>query len=55
MTTKQIESIKAKVNASLDHEYKTKVYLYWIDINGKLCRARLDTIGRTSYKAETVE
>lgn len=41
MTTKQIESIRKKALASYNKVYKTKVYQYWIDASGHLCRARI--------------
>ena len=47
MTTKQIESIRNKVNAAPDKVYKTKVYQYWFNGSGQLCRARLADLDTT--------
>ena len=41
MTAKQINTIRKKVNAAPDKVYNTKVYQYWINGSGQLCRARL--------------
>jgi len=41
MTSKQIKAIREKVNAAPDKVYSTKVYQYWLNGSGQLCRARL--------------
>lgn len=43
-----IERMREKVLATLDHVYETKVYQYWIDSSGKLCRARLVDLDTTA-------
>ena len=47
MTQQQIDAIRAKTEAAPDKVYNTRVYQYYIDAAGHLCRARradLDTI-----------
>lgn len=47
MTNNQIKAMRAKVMATQDKVYNTKVYQYWINGSGELCRARraeLDTV-----------
>lgn len=47
MTNNQIKTIREKVIAAQTKVYNTKVYQYWINGSGELCRARrgeLDTV-----------
>lgn len=41
MKNKQIETMREKVMATPEKVYKTKVYQYWINGSGQLCRAKL--------------
>ena len=56
MTTKQIETMRAKTIGTADKVYKTKVYQYWIDASGHLCRARLEDLDTMAmYEPDAVE
>ena len=47
MNNNQIKKMRDNVMATLDEVYNTKVYRYWLNGNGELCRARraeLDTV-----------
>lgn len=48
MKTIDIERMREKVLATLDHVYVTKVYQYWINSSGQLCRARLADLDTTA-------
>ncbi len=52
MTTKQINAIREKVNAAPDKVYNTKVYQYWINGSGQLCRARIVDLDTTKMYSE---
>lgn len=47
MTNDQIKAMREKVAATQTKVYNTKVFQYWLNGNGELCRARrseLDTV-----------
>lgn len=52
MTVKQINAIREKVNATPDKVYNTKVYQYWINGSGQLCRAKLADLDTTEMYTE---
>ena len=43
-----IERMREKVMATPDKVYETKVYQYWLNSSGHLCRARLADLGTTA-------
>ena len=56
MTAKQIDTIRAKTMAAHDKVYKTKIYQYWIDANGHLCRAKLANLDTTAmYNTNAIQ
>jgi hypothetical protein len=48
--------MRKKVLATPDKVYKTKVYQYWINGNGELCRARLSDLDTMAmYEDSAIE
>jgi len=52
MTTKQINEIRENVNAAPGKVYNTKLYKYWLNGSGQLCRARLADLDTTEMYNE---
>lgn len=44
MKIERINSIREKVMSSPDKVYNTKVYQYWINGNGELCRTKQENL-----------
>ena len=54
MNTKQIKAIREKVAATQEKVYNTKVYQYWLNGNGELCRARRAELDTPDCKVEII-
>lgn len=54
MNNNQIESMREKVMGTEQKVYNTKVYQYWINGNGELCRAKRDELDTVECKVEVL-
>ena len=50
-----IKNIRDKCLKTFDKVYKTRVYQYWINGNGELCRARLEELDTPDCKIEVLD
>ena len=56
MNSNQIKAMREKVMATQEWVYKTKVYQYWLNGSGELCRARLSDLDTMAmYEPEAIE
>lgn len=55
MNSNQIKNIREKVMATPDKVYNTKVYQYWINGNGELCRSRRDELDTIECQVEILD
>ncbi len=55
MTHTERERMRNKVMAADTKVYNTKVYQYWINSNGELCRARRDELDTINCEIEVLD
>ena len=55
MNSNQIKAMREKVMATQEKVYNTKVYQYWLNGNGELCRAKRDELDTVDCKVEVLD
>lgn len=55
MNKAKIEEIRKKTLATQDKVYNAKIYQYWINSNGELCRARKTELDTIECKIEIID
>lgn len=55
MNNNQIKAMREKVMGTQDKVYETKVYQYWLNGNGELCRARRNELDTLECKVEVLD
>jgi len=55
MNNTQIKTMREKVMATQEKVYTTKVYQYWLNGNGELCRAKRDELDTVDCKVEILD
>ncbi len=55
MNNNQVKAMREKVMATQEKVYNTKVYQYWLNGNGELCRAKRDELDTLDCKVEVLD